>query len=542
MKRTLTLLLALVIAASTLLAGCGKDEKTSTDDGERLTITVGYPNADETWKNDDYYKYITDKFNIDVEFMTLSGSSAEEKARIWISSGDMPDIVYSGFSLSEYLKYTEQGMVRPLPEGWEEKYPNVGFAMEMTGLMNVLREQNDGEVSIFIRATDAYADHIDDFRAAYSEGKNIREMMSENQYRAIDGYGFAYRKDWAEQLGIETAPIMKYEDFLEMARKFKEADLGGVGEKNAVGIAIDYTEAPNFFVTAFNSSYKYFHKDENGKYICGLLEDSTAEGVKEYTEAYRTGILAPDFYTQKSADLNSLFCSQRSGIIFPRASTYYLRILNSDFEKANPGKKAEDCIDVCWVLSPDGKIHGREQTNYYGAYYFNPELSDEKMERILELANYVSSAEGGPQVRLGVPGVDYKEENGEYIVLREANENGVLETLDKKYPSYEFFRYFLNPFYDQAVDSDPYAKECNDKLETAKREHELSLLDMDEQRSFYAADDYVKFNSAYEVNGLFAEVVVAEGDPVENWKKKCTEIEKAAESVTKNMNDALLKK
>lgn len=539
MKKTLVLLLALLLAVTSLFTGCGKKEG---GNGERMTITVGYPNADETWKNDDYYKYIADKFNVDFEFQTLSSATAAEKARLWISSGDMPDILQTGFSMNDYLTYTEQGMIGSLPKDWAEKYPNVGFAMEMSGLMNVIREKNDGEVSVLIRATDAYADHIDDFRAAYSEGKDLRAMMSENQYRAIDGYGFAYRKDWAEQLGIETSPIMEYEDFLEMARKFKEADLGKVGSKNTVGIAIDYTEAPNFFVTAFNSSYKYFHKDESGKYVCGLLEDSTAEGVKEYTEAYRTGILARDFYTQKSDDLNSLFCSQRSGIIFPRASTYYLRILNSDFEKANPGKKAEDCIDVCWVLSPDGKIHGREQTNYYGAYYFSPDISDEKMAKILEIANYVSSPEGGPQVRLGVPGVDYKEENGEYIVLRQPNENGVLETLDKKYPSYEFFRYLLNPFYDQAVDSDPYAKECNDKLEAAKREYDMSLLDMDEYRSFYTADDYVKFNAAYEVNGLFAEVVVADGDPVENWKKKRAEIEKAAKSVTDNMNAALLKK
>lgn len=543
MKRKLIGLLALLVAVTCIFSGCGNGKKTSTDNGERMTITIGYPAADETWTNDEYYRYIADKFNVDIEFQTLSADSASEKARIWISSGSMPDVVLTtSFSMDEYSKYAEQGMIRPLPEGWAERYPNVGFGMEMTGLMSELEALHDGEIYALVRPQDAFKDYIGEFREAYKNGEDLEAMMSQEKYMGIDGYGFAYRKDWAEKLGIETDTIMKYDDFMEMAKKFKEADLGSVGASNVVGIAADYTEAPNFFVTIFNSSYNYFHKDENGKYVCGYLEDSTAKGVKEYAQAYRDGILAPDFYTIKAQDLDSIFCSQRSGIIFPRAGVHQLRKLNSDFEKANPGLKAKDCIDVCWVVAEDGKVHGRERTNYYGLYYFNPELSDEKMEKILELVNYCSSIEGGPQVRLGVPEVDYTvDENGEYQILREANEEGVLETLDKKYPSYEFFRYFLNPFFDYSVDTDPYAMELSTKLMKAKREYELSVLERDVKRSFYVADDYVKFNAAHDANGMLAEVVVSDGDIEKNWEKKRKEIEKEAKSVVKNMNDALVK-
>lgn len=540
MKKTLVLLLALLLAVTSLFTGCGEKEG---ENGDRMTITVGYPAADETWTNDDYYRYITDKFNVDIEFQSLSSDSAAEKARIWISSGSMPDIVLTtSFSMDEYSKYAEQGMVRALPEGWAENYPNVGFGMEMTGLMSELETLHNGEIYALIRPQDTYRDFINDFREAYKNGEDLEAMMAQPEHVGIDGYGFAYRKDWAEKLGIKTDTIMKYEDFMEMARKFKEADLGGVGEKNVVGIAADYTEAPNFFVTAFNSSYNYFHKDETGKYVCGYLEDSTAKGVYEYAKAYRDGILAPDFYTIKSQDLNSLFCSQRSGIIFPRAAVHHLRTLSSDFEKANPGLKAQDCIDVCWVVTDDGKMHGRESTNYYGLYYFNPDMSDEKMNKILEIANYCSSVEGGPQVRLGVPDVDYiVDENGEYKVIRETNENGTLSALNEKYPSYEFFRNFLNPFYDYAIDTDPYAKELSDKLVAAKRNYELALLDRDAKRASYAADDYVKFRAAYDANSMLAEVVVSEGDIEKNWEKKRAEIEKAAKSVVDNMNKALVK-
>ena len=541
MKKRLIGLLLLMMMVATCFVGCSGGKKESNANGERIKITVGYPKADNTWTNDEYFKYITDKLNIDIEFKTLSADSAGEKARIWISSGSMPDVVYSDFLVDEYVQYGKQGMVRELPEGWEEKYPNLAFAMEYTGIMDSLREKGDGTIYGLVRPLDHYSAYTDDFRTAFENGENIREIMDQNEYKYIDKYGFAYRKDWAEQLGIETDYIMEYEDFLDMIRKIKEADLGGVGKNNVVGLAIDHTEAPNFFITAFNSSYKFFHIDEKtGKYVCGLLDDETTQGVIEYAKAYKEGLISPGFYTQKPADLNSLFCSQRSGIIFPRAEVSAVRSLNAEFAKANPGMNPEDCIGVCWVKSPDGKVHGREASNYYGAYYINPDISDEKLDRILALADYISSPEGGPQVRLGVPGVDYSEED--YSILREKNESGVYDTLDKKYPSYEFFRNFLNPLYNQTIETDVYARECMDNLTNEKRKHELSLLDWDDKRDAYAADDYVKFNAAYEVNAMFAEIVVSDGDIEKNWSKKRAEIKEAAKSVIKNMNEALLGK
>ena len=543
MKKTILAILLATLMIGSVLTGCGEKQQTASDD-ERVTISVAYPKADETWTQDDYYKYITDKVNIDIEFQALSSDSAAEKARIMISSGSMTDIVYtSSFMLDEYASYAKQGLVKGLPDDWKEKYPNLGFALEMTGVLDSLEDAGDGSVYALLRPMDHYTNYIDEFRAAYKEGKDLRELMSEQKYLYIDRYGFAYRKDWAEKLGIKTQPIMEYDDFIDMVLKFKEADLGGVGADNTVGIAVDHTEAPNIFVTAFNSSYKYFNKDGKDKYVCGLLEDSTTEGVKAYVEAYRSGVLSPGFYTQKTQNLNSLFCSQRSGVIFPRAEVSGLRALNTEFEKANPGLKASECIDVCWIKSPDGKIHGREASNYWGVYYLNPDMSDEKLDRIMALADYISSEEGGPQIRLGLEGVDYKKENGKYVNIRPKDENGSIESLDKKYPSNEFFRLFLNPLYmNEVTETDPYARERMDTLVEEKLKNDIAVLSWDAERDAYVADDYVKFNAAYDVNSMFAEIVVADGDPEENWLKKRAEFEDAAKSVADKMNKELLGK
>ena len=542
MKKIVLWALVITLAFSLVFSGCSKETTVGTDD--KVTVTAAFPNADDTWKEDDFYKYMCDKLNMEIEFESLSTASGSEKVRIWIASGTMPDVVYTtSFRLDEYESYVRQGLIRKLPENWENDYPNVAFAMQMSGILKELKgSSNDGSVSVLLRPMDHYRYYIDDFRAAFKNGEDLAAMMEKPEYQYIDGYGFAYRKDWAQKLGIKTDYIMDMDDFMDMIRKFKEADFGGVGETNTVGLAVDYTEAPQVFMIPFNSSYKQFSKNGNGEYECGLLNEANIEGVKAYAEAFKTGILSPDFYTLKSSDLNSLFCSERSGAIFPRANVFQLRALCSEFEKSNPGKKAEDCIGVCWLRSPDGTVHGWDEVNYYGVHYFNPELSDKKMAKLLELADYISSEEGGPQVKLGIPDVDYKKEGDGYVVLREPDASGNLEAIDKKYPSQKFFSYFLKAFYDHPVDTNPYAMNEFQNIRKAKLAEPLSIRKKDIAASSYAEEDYVDFFAANDVNQMLADAIVSGGDPVEIWKKKISEIEDKAKSVADNMNKILLGK
>ena len=541
-KKVLAGFLILLMAVSAM-TGCASQSVSSGDKSKKIKLTIAFPKAESSWEKDDYFRYITDKANINIDFRTMPSSSAMEKARIWINAGDMPDALYmTNLNIGEYLQYGEQGLIKAMPADFDEKYPNLGFANAMTGVYSEIKERANGELYVVLRPSDHYKLFINEFRQAYAEGKDLREMMDDPRYMYLDMMGFAYRKDWAEQLGIKTDLIMDYDDVMDMALKFKEADLGGVGKENTVGIAVDYTEAPNVFVRAFNPRYKYFHKDENGKYICGLLEESTTVGLRAYVDAYRKGIISPSFYTQRSSDLNSVFCSQKAGIIYGKASIVDFRKLYSDFEHANPGLVGSECLDICWFRTPDGNVAGFQSANGgTSGWLFNPDLSDEKLARFLELADYCSSPEGGPQVRLGVPDKDYKYENGEYVVTREKNAEGVWPNLNEVYPSYDLFRYLGNPHFEMPVDSNPYTYERANALIEAKRGCNMVMTDWDTDLNFYQADDYAKFSAAYDVNNMFAEIVVSKGDTDALWEAKRAELKPQAESVAANMNAALIK-
>lgn len=537
MKKSRVLILVLTtILATVFLGGCNNREAAVTD-GEKISFSAGYVGADNAkWKQDEYYQYISDKLNIEIDFRALHQDNAGEKARIWISSGDMPDVLNSDFNFTEYLKYGAQGLVKPLPSDYAEKYPNMAFAIEMTGAMDKLRAAANGEIYGLLRPMDHYTQYIDAFKEAYKNGENLREKMDEYPY--IDKYGFAYRKDWAEKLGIKTSRIMEYDDFVAMVKAFKEADLGGVGQNNVIGIAVDHTEAPNIFVTMHNPRYKYFHKVE-GKYVCGFLEKSTKDGVLAYAQAYRDGLLSPSFYAQKAQDLNALFCSQRAGIIFPRAEYSGLRKLKSDFKKANPDLVPEDCIDVCWIKSPKGKIAGRVANNFNKILYFNPDLKDDVFAKILSVADYVASPEGAPQISLGVPEVDYREENGKYIVLREKNESGEYPPLYEKYPSSRFFNDFVKTLFYFSEPADKHARALMDELAAEKLAGDTDLLEMDIDRDCYTSDRYAKFLAASDVNTMIAEIVVSSGDIGKLWDEKVESLRAEAEAIEREMNEEI---
>ena len=94
----------------------------------------------------------------------------------------------------------------------------------------------------------------------------------------------------------------------------------------------------------------------------------------------------------------------------------------------------------------------------------------------------------------------------------------------------------------EVTETDPYARERMDTLVEEKLKNDIAVLSWDAERDAYVADDYVKFNAAYDVNSMFAEIVVADGDPEENWLKKRAEFEDAAKSVADKMNKELLGK
>ena len=125
-KRLGTLFLCATLVLS--FAACGKSGSETTSGSETPNATASSASDDTydehltlSWLQagiksgadysaDDWGRFWLDKFNVDFDIIavTMDPSDWDERLRIWINSGDMPDVANAEFEFGELSNYANQ--------------------------------------------------------------------------------------------------------------------------------------------------------------------------------------------------------------------------------------------------------------------------------------------------------------------------------------------------------------------------------------------------------------------------------------------------
>lgn len=171
-------------------------------------------------------------------------------------------------------------------------------------------------------------------------------------------------------------------------------------------------------------------KDESGKYIWGAAEESTLEGLKLYSQAYREGLINPDFFALKNQEEVSHYESGIAGVIFNQGFGRSMK-LTSERYATNSGDNPKTDLHMAYLVGDDGKYYSKEISNYWTASIFSPTMEDAKFERLMDLLEYSASDEGQNLIRMGFEGKDWERgENGDITILREKDSDGNFVNLD----------------------------------------------------------------------------------------------------------------
>ena len=385
----------IAVLAVTALAGCTKTADKGDDSVFKYTLTVG---SNDLTKGD-YHKYIVDKFGIDFEFVPLTGD-AGDKMRIWILSGDMPDIMDGGsLQMHGYRSFARQGSFKEIPD--LSACPNISNLMKNT----------------------------DGYENFYVDGK-LYALPRDNDEQSLNYLNpcqFIYRKDWAKKVGLYNEnDEYTWEEFLEMGKRFKEQDPGGNGK--TIPIALENWAFPMAVGLTQKSIYWEMYYEKDGKYVWGPGQKEAVEGLKEVKDIYDSGILWDDQILARYGDGAAKFDAGESGIVFNSYSVPMLHVLQNNFEKANPNVKIEDAVAPMYVKCPDNDMLWIPQDlTYAGFTVFSPSISDEKMNRLLEFWDWTLTEEGYDYSTLGIKDKDWKDINGEKEILWSKDENGDFE-------------------------------------------------------------------------------------------------------------------
>lgn len=493
-------------------------------DGYKDKLKISYGSIVKTEAKDfdnPFHKYFTEKFNMEWDYNYVEWDSWAEKLRLWINSGDLPDVASWNYVHGDAINYIDQGLLYKLPDNWKERWPKVAAAYKQTGLGEQLEKLVGGTYVLP--------------RPVYNENKPAEPLM--NQIGVI-----ALRKDWAKDVGFELKDAYTTTELMQYAKLLQEKDPGKVGNK-LIPIAYDINDALTNIVMA-NSAHSRvesaFYKGDDGKYHWGPADESTLVGLKELQQAYKDKLLHPEFYTWKNGEANQKFTVNGvAGITSLGGLASYRRDMDEKM-KTNLGVNSDDLVHTAIVLGEDGKYRNLEQANFWSAVIFSPEITQEKFERIMDFMEYTTSGEGNMIVNMGFEGTDWK-----YGANKEI-ENLLPEgtTLDKKYPNRFEGLYVLGD--DFSIVNPAIKKEYRDrsvdlyklKAEYATKDKAYATYDWDYQLYDSKAKNQASFDYATEYTNL----IIQPGDLEANWKAWIKSKEALVNPVLDELNDKFANK
>lgn len=350
------------------------------------------------YTDEDLYRWVSDTFNVDIDVRFIANSNHSETLRTWIQGDTLPDAaIWSEFNMPEYKSYAEQGLISPLPDGWEEDYPNLYQMVLKTGIYENLKI--DGKTYAIPHAV--YCNFVD---------VEAPVPVAETTY---------YRKDWAEELGFDfagkdTVTVSEFEEYLKAC---VENDMSGTG---TVGIATDSNELLDQYLVmlkGLDADYNSFIRDDEVQQYVWTPEaeaDEIVEGITELRDWYQNGLIDPDFYNADYATAQNKFTAGMAAAYLGRGHVHGIIGLKNELEAANEDLTYEDTVGMVTVTNDDGSFYFVEQTNYYTHTIFSPNLDETTMARILSIMDFFSTKEGQYYMYCGVKGQDWDyDENGE---------------------------------------------------------------------------------------------------------------------------------
>jgi len=474
-----------------------RELKPLTSDKVTFKVVVKQDVTIGDWKTNAFTKWLEEKTNIHIEWNQIGGTDDDvmTKVNAMIAAGDIPDAFMGiGFTRSQLYLYGQQGL----------------FA----------------DVSPYI---DAYALNLQQAMKDYPDARKLVQAPDKKIYsvpnindcyhcRASNGRSFL-NTDWIEQVGLAVPRTT--DEFRELLRAFKKADLGGKGRTIPF---CGYKDAP--LDTFFMNSFLYNPGDpwivlNDGKADVTFTKDEWREGLKYLNGLYGEGLINKDVFTADEDQMGRYGNSPGKPIIGGARSYYWGGFL--DIDQKDPNARWRKYVAVPPPKGPNGVQYAA--WNYLGVGVevsklvitkkcAKPELmvqwADAQMELEAILRGY-----GGPRfewAKEGELGINGKqavygfsatwntEKNiswGQDNTMYRSQDFRLAERVDPKDLTFE------KPLYQQTVDSYfPYKQ---------PQEMQFPPVTLDQDQAAQEAE--LKTNLKSEVNLSFSKFVTGQLDP-----------------------------
>ena len=403
MKKLLTLVLALALLVSTI------PFSTMAIAEEPVEITYFRPElnrnsvayfADTLW-----FQELQNRLGIKLTILGPASSDDYNTAvNAMLVSGEYPDLLY--FDWTQYSggaqAGVEDGVIVPISEipEYKEKVPNWFKVIEEHPEVRRAVTQDDGSIVTFCHWEPNIA------RSAY--------------------WGYAIRKDWLDRLGLEVPTTI--DELYAVLTAFKEQDANGNGDPND---EIPFS-ACNWWGTvhpgmddmaaAFSCKVNAMYRNPQSGEATYWTQYNDGANFKAYVETmrkwYAEGLIDEEFVSQKYDAWAAKITGDKVGMFFcfpDNVGSYEASIQQTLTDQGYGDPEKVMIYGMVPVKGIDGKPYTYDNDNAMVAYagagqptvITTAAVENGKIDKCLELLNYLYSEEGSELINWGVEGVSY---------------------------------------------------------------------------------------------------------------------------------------
>jgi hypothetical protein len=387
---------------------------------------AGNPDGVSSKLDQSFIQFFDNAFNVDITAVNSDTMSARAAAASLpdvipttsLSSLYLPFILQKDYSGSNTIPGSKNGMrVREIPDNIISKYPELKKMMTSNEVSKAIADNNGGKYYSLPRLASYPAD------VPYSQSS------------------FVVRKDWAQKAGYSTLPGT-VDGFANMLKDITQVNPATFNGEVAVGFAGKLQDL-NF--TPWIGAGLFDWIKEDGKIIPGYMSKHMEAALQYYKNLYSYQVpgnsaakVMPDSFVSTNSDaafntgaLNLLTNIRRRSSAYAITGTPQLlykslsqgffannyfnpKDIQADGKTANDYAFANENVPIPDVLELNPPLSLNANDSAMVAYnpeiactMFSASVSDEKLDRILSIYNYILTGSGSDVVNYGILNVDW---------------------------------------------------------------------------------------------------------------------------------------
>ena len=391
----------------TALTGCNnKSGEDQYDEEGRLVLNLKNVYFDQ-WQGEDMYTdIINEKFGVKIQASNYAYEDWDTMVNTAINGNNLTDSIQFNLKAynygSTYESWVDFGMLKALPDDMS-KWPNLQSMLN--NISNIDALKIDGKLYGIPIANDI-----------------------KNPQKDFSNFTYVYRRDWAKQIDEMNAgksgyiPVYKENDVYTWDEFLRLCDALNTNIKTLSGMSqasvlVDeqwgFPSVTNFYKDAPHC----YAKDDSGKAIANFAGEKYLAGLEVAKDLVSNKkIYSQDQFNFADNKANQLYLGGQAAILYDNYSLANYIKLRKLFKASQKSVNLDDGTAFLKIKGPDGKFALEGTENWFSMTMFNADISDKKLEKILDILDYLLTEEGTRLAIYGKEGYDYSIVDGQVVL------------------------------------------------------------------------------------------------------------------------------